>query len=464
MDKQNLAERLSRTVKMAMDSGEAATVEEAERIFRGYQLTIEVGPDVAFSSTLQAALLTAVNTGRRGFLGGVIVGGNLDSRLLIRWRSCRTLAEAVRDLRGNVVEKIPPGLPRIVIGDVPKPEGIGEFAVRETFNGWSGGVIPLDDGGRLPEKQEFTPAGVLAGALAVSEAFQHVRGNPMAGRRDAGLSLWRPEPDASWRNPKNAGPPIVSLPSQLWLIGLGHLGQAFLWTLGFLPYAKSEEVLLVLQDFDFLSEANDSTSPLTFSPVAKERKTRAMATWCEERGFRTTINERPFTGDFRVVGNEPMVGVCGVDNPIARAALEDVGFERIIEAGLGKGEQEYLAFQVHTFPGPRKARERWGGAEQPAAASVDRKPAYEALAREGLDDCGLTTLAGRSVGACFVGAATSALIIAELLRMVHGGRAYGIVDGTLRSIERREVVGNDEWLEPFNPGVTEAIRSTVPLA
>lgn len=465
MDKQNLSERLSRTVKMAMDSGEAATGEEAERIFRGYQLTIEVGPDVAFSSTMQAALLTAVNTGRRAFLGGVIVGGNLDADLLSPWKKCRTLAEAIRDLRGNVVGKIPPGLPRIVIGDVPKPDGIGEFAVRATFNGWSGGVIPLDDGGRLPERQEFAPAGVLAGALAVSEAFQHVRGgNPMAGRRDAGLSLWRPEPDSYWRDPENAGPPVSLLPSRLWLIGLGHLGQAFLWTLGFLPYATPEEVFLVLQDFDFLSEANDSTSPLTFAPVSIERKTRAMARWCEERGFRTAITERRFTENLRVVDDEPLVGVCGVDNPIARAALEDVGFGRVIEAGLGKGEQEYLAFQVHTFPGPQKARERWGGAEQPAAASVDRKPAYEALAREGLDDCGLTTLAGRSVGACFVGAATSALIIAELLRMVHGGPAYGIVDGTLRSIERREVVGNDEWLEPFNPGVTEAIRSTVPLA
>lgn len=465
MDKQNLSEKLSRTVKMAMDSGEAATVEEAERIFRGYQLAIEVGPDVTFSPTLQAALLTAVNTGRRGFLGGVSVVGNLDALLLIRWRSCRTLAEAIRDLRGNAVEKIPPDLPRIVIGDVPKPDGIGEFAVRATFNGWSGGVIPLDDGKRLPEKQEFAPAGVLAGALAVSEAFQHVRGgNPMAGRRDVGLSLWRPDPDSSWWDPENAGPSVSLLPSRLWLIGLGHLGQAFLWTLGFLPYAKPEEVLLVLQDFDFLSEANDSTSPLTFAPVSIERKTRVMARWCEERGFRTAITERPFTENLQVLGDEPMVGVCGVDNSIARAALEDVGFERIIEAGLGKGEQEYLAFQVHTFPGPQMARERWGGAEQPAAAPAGWKPAYEALAREGLDDCGLTTLAGRSVGACFVGAATSALIIAELLRMLHGGRAYGIVDGTLRSIERRQVVGNDEWLKPFNPGVTETIKSTVALA
>ncbi len=48
--------------------------------------------------------------------------------------------------------------------------------------------------------------------------------------------------------------------------------------------------------------------------------------------------------------------------------------------------------------------------------------------------------------------------------MVHGKRAYGIVDRILRSNERREVVENDGWLKPFNPGVTEIIKSTVALA
>lgn len=463
METRDLAEKLSRTVKMAMDSGEAATVEEAERIFRGYSLAIEVGRDVEFSPTLQAALLTAVNTGRRAFLGGVFVAGHLDARLRIRWKGCLTLREAVTNLRGKYRLTSPPGIPRIVIGDVPKPNGIGEFAVRATFNGWSGGVIPIDDNGRLPEKQEFAPAGVLSGALAVSEAFQHVRGgNPMAGRRDAGISLWQPEPGSSWRDLRNTGPQLTVLPSRLWLIGLGHLGQSFLWTMGFLPYATPKEVFLVLQDFDCLSDANDSTSPLTFGPVEPEWKTRAMARWCEDRGFRTAITERLFTEHLRVAADEPPVAVCGVDNPIARAALEDVGFGRIIEAGLGKGGQEYLAFQIHTFPGPQRARERWGGMAQPAVVPVDRKPAYESLARRGLDECGLTILAGRSVGACFVGTATSALVVAELLRMAHGGPPYGIVDGTLRSIERRQVVANDEWKKPFNPGVTNVAELAKP--
>lgn len=457
----DLHETLSRTVKMAMDTGEAVTVEEAKEIFIGYRLALEIGHCVATSPTLQAIVLTVVNTARRCFLGGVLVAGDVDVRLLVPWRRCRTLSEAVHNLQGVMVPKsqLTPGIPRIVVG-CDDPVEISEFAVRPTFNGWAGGVTPLSGGFRLPEEMEFTPAGVLAGALAVSEAFQYVRGgNPLAGRRDVGLSLWRPGRDSSWLNSCAWGPAVDLLPSRMWLIGLGHLGQAFLWTLGFLPYAHPEEVLMVLQDFDLLSEANDSTSPLTFGPIMREKKTRAMARWCEERGFSTAIHERRFAANFRVSGDEPRVAVCGVDNSTARADLEKTGFARVIEAGLGMGEKEYLAFQVHTFPGPQKAHERWGGRERLDEPDTRSKPAYSALAREGMDDCGLTTLAGRSVGASFVGVTVSTLVVAELLRMTQGGVAHAVIDGTLRSPDRREVIINSQWSEPFNPGTTE---STIP--
>lgn len=277
----------------------------------------------------------------------------------------------------------------------------------------------------------------------------------MAGRRAVGLSLWRPERCDTWLNGEEKGPTLNYLPAKLWIIGLGHLGQSFLWTLGFLPYARPEDISLVLQDFDILSDANDSTSPLTFAPVRKERKTRAIAKWCEDRGFQTAIVERLFTSDFKVGSDEPIIGICGVDNAIARSALEDVGFSRIIEAGLGKGDQEYLAFQVHTFPGMNNAKERWGKAAEDLPIKRDvLKPAYKALSKTGLDECGIASLAGRSVGACFVGMVTSTIMVAELLRMVHGAHAYAIIDGSLRSLNNRTVILNELWSNILNPGIT----------
>lgn len=187
------SEQLHRSVKLALDSGEAATLAEAQRLFQGYRLQIDAGPEIAVSSTLQAALLTAVNTGRRCFLGGVQIAGALDVPLRVPWRRCRTLAEAVMDLQGRIVPIIAPALPRIVFGEPTRTAIDTPFAVSATFDGWAGGVVPLEGGSRLAERQDCPPAGVLAGALAVSEAFQYVRGsNIEAGRRAVGLSLWSP--------------------------------------------------------------------------------------------------------------------------------------------------------------------------------------------------------------------------------------------------------------------------------
>ena len=455
------SDQLHRHIKLALDTGEVASIEEAQRLFRSYRLGIVVGGDVAYSATLQAAVLTAVNTGRRSFLGGVRVDGAVDVPLLVPWGRCHTLREAILDLQG-VMADCASGVPKIVIGDELNSPADAEFAVRATFDGWCGGVVPLDQGIRLPEQQECIPAGVLAGALGVSEAFQFVRGdNALAGRRDVGMSLWQPDKSISWLTTSELGPAIERLPASVWLIGLGHLGQAFLWTLGLLPYASPEDVELVLQDFDELVEANDSTSLLTTRTLLGEKKTRAMAAWCESRGFRTSIVERRFADDFRVSGNEPRVALCGVDNAPTRADLEDVGFERIIESGLGAGTQEYLAFQTHTLPARRSARHRWGAPDHQANQDhVADNPAYRELVQHGLDECGITTLAGRTVGASFVGTTAAALVISELMRMAIGGDQYEIVDGSLRSLELRQAVMYPD-AAPFNPGTTSATAVTI---
>lgn len=71
----DLADHLHRTVKLALDSGEADSVGDAMRIFAAYRLQLVLGPDVADDSGLQAAALTAVNCAARMLLGGVTVVG-----------------------------------------------------------------------------------------------------------------------------------------------------------------------------------------------------------------------------------------------------------------------------------------------------------------------------------------------------------------------------------------------------
>ena len=453
-----LINTLNRTVKLVLDSGEAGSLAEAQRLFEGYTLTVSVGPDVARSATHQASLLTIVNTARRCFLGGVDVVGCPDAPLRVPWKGCGSLRDAVEDLQGRLTTRRAAGTPLIALGDADIPADHAGFAVRATWNGWCGGAAPLSYDRRLPEHQECTPAGVLAGALAVSEAFQFVRGsNVQAGRRTVGMSLWKPDQHINWLAEAEIGPELEWLPRKLWLVGLGHLGQAYLWTLGFLPYAHPQAVELVLQDYDTLTAANDSTSPLTNMAMVGKKKARAMAGWCEERGFRTTVQERRFDANFQAAPEEPSVLLCGVDNEAARAALDEVGFAEVIEAGLGKGTEEYLGYQLHTFPAAKTARQHWGNSDGAISAGTPASlPAYQQLAAEGMDDCGLTQLAGRSVGASFVGTFASTLVVAELLRMASGTHRYAMLDGTLRNLARRQSFPLPERGTLTNSGVTKA--------
>jgi len=458
IDTDLLADRLNRLVKLAMDTGEAASVEEAEKLFSDYRLAIAVGEGVRWSATQQAALLTIVNCGRRSLLGGVEVEGIAGMPLLLPLYPYRTLEEAVLGLGGRVVAAASRDVPLVVVGD-GRVDADRAFAIRTTFDGWAGGVVPARaEELRLAERQEFIPSGVLSGAVAVAEVFQHLRqGNPAACRRSTGLSLWRPEDD--WQKAQAVGPVITRLPSAVWLIGIGNVGQAYLWTIGLLPYEQPNEVQIVLQDYDILALSNDSTSLLTHQALIGARKTRAIAHWAERRGFKTSIVERRFAADFRVGADDPAVALCGVDNALARAALEDAGFARVIEAGLGYGIRDYLGFRTHVFPAPRRARDIWRTEESTEEILTDL-PAYRALTASGADQCGLTQLAGRTVGAPFVGAVAAAVVIGELLRTVNGGHSYELIDGHLRNLDHRTVLQATET-GPFNPGSTGAVSSPV---
>jgi hypothetical protein len=447
IDAERIADTLNRMVKLALDTGEAESLKAARALFAGYRLQVSIGPEAARNPGCQIALLTIVNTARRCFLGGVSVDGDLGEPLGVAFPGAATLREAVRVLGGRSAP-IDLEAPLIVLGD-PAVGAAPAFAVRATFEGWAAGCAPLANGARLAEREVFGPAAVAAGALAVTEAFQYVRGsNPAAGRRSYGLSLWRP--DVDWLDPEAAGRPAVKLPSKAWLIGLGNLGQAYLWSLGFLPYPDPAALSLVLQDFDILAGSNDSTSLLTQEGLIGKYKSRAMADWAEARGFQTRLVERRFEAGFRVNADEPQVALSGVDNPAARRALEDVGFVRVLEAGLGEGVSDFLGIRLHSFPAKRSARAVWPEEGERATADVD-KPAYLEMAEQGADECGLTLLAGRTVGAPFVGAVAGALIVAELVRLANGEHSFELVDLHLRSPGLATAIEQDGGFA-FNPG------------
>jgi hypothetical protein len=201
----------------------------------------------------------------------------------------------------------------------------------------------------------------------------------MAGRRSSGLSLWQPGVD--WLADDPTEPTLSYLPSRLWLIGLGNLGQAFAWLLACLPYKNRSEVELVLQDFDRIAESNDSTSLLSTLESIGRKKTRAIGAWLESIGFSTALEERRFGEWTQRAMHEPGVALCGVDNALARAALGKAGFDLVIEAGLGAGPQGFRNFSVHSFPASRTPEEIWSGRGVASADDLSSLPAYARFER-----------------------------------------------------------------------------------
>ncbi|HWQ38345.1 MAG TPA: hypothetical protein VNM24_06990 [Burkholderiales bacterium] len=444
-------------MKLVMDTGDAASIEDAEKLLSRYAVRVHFGRAGARSRAMQAALLTVIVTGRRALPGGVFIEGDFDVPLSVPFAGYATLGEAAKALGARAGEAEDYSLPLIVFGEGLPLCAKAPIAVRCLTAGWRGGVVPADSDHKLLPGDDIALAGILAGALAVSEVFQHLRGGfAQAGRRGIGQSLWAPDA-TNWLAEITGEPALEFLPNDLWLIGLGHLGQAYLWSLGFLPYVDRADLRLFLQDFDTLDVANESTSVLTNQTMRHQSKTRAMAHWAERQGFRTALIERVFGENIKVQDHEPAVALCGVDNPSARSALEDAGFSWVIDAGLGAGVSEYLNMRLYSFPGPRLAKEIWGKARRhPRVLPLD-KPAYKALKDAGLDECGLTLLAERTVGAPFVGVVAATQVIGEVLRCLHGGRPVLAMDATLRSFDDRIVVMGEAGSRP-NLGFSQAAR------
>jgi len=442
----DLIDSLPRSAKLLIDNGSAATVEAALEILGRYRLHLHIGEHEAGSPTHQATLLTAVNCARRCLLGGVTVSGALDRPNLSALASGATLADAVHALGGMKAGRPDEAIPVVHIGGSAPSVAGPALTLRTTFDGWRGGVVPAGHAIRLAERREFPLAGCLAGALAVSVVFAHLTGDVLAGARPVGLSLWDPSPECDWVDAALDGPAVEDVPSAFWLIGLGHLGQAYLWCMAALPFAERGAVQVVLQDVDRAGGSTPSTSVLTEAADEGRFKTRVCAAWCEARGFQTRLVERQFGADMRRGPDEPGIALCGVDNPDARRVLDGAGFPLVLEAGLGSGADDFRLIRVHSFPAATPSSAVWPSAATTVGntAEIEARPAYGELMRGGrLDACGITRLAQVAVGAPFVGMTAAALVIAQAVRVVAGAPRATVINLDLRDPSHRSAVLSD---------------------
>ena len=420
----------SRISKLFVDRDDI-TVSEALARREAHVVSLICGTDVGTSYTLQLAAVTAAALANRCFPGAVrvVLDDQLVDSPLLLWPSLHlSFGQVLSGIVG--ADALTTSQPRsgyvgrtVAFGDVRAPSE----ALRVTFDGWIAAVGPVNRVDRLPERDYCSLSGILAASIAVSEIFMSFAAVSVeATRREILMSLWRPDVDV--HDPAALGPPIEYLPKELWVLGLGHLGNAYLWTLAGLRYRDPGDVEVILNDFDRVEPENVETGLLFTKAARGQYKTRVCSAWLESHGFRSKIVERRFAEHFSCQSDEPQLALCGFDKNDARRSLVTANFQCVVESGLGGTANNFDTLSIHVLPNPRPASELWPDIpsaeremESKRQALLGHSRGYAALQS---DECGRAELAGKSVAVPFVGTAAASFVLAEAVRLFHDGPAY----------------------------------------
>lgn len=414
------------------------TPEEALQKLALLQINLVCGKEIATSLPLQAALISAVNSAKRAFLGGTFVKLPENIPCLLPWPRQCTLNQIVEELGGRLTADCPADAFTL---NFALPGLIDNNAMQVVCNNWLAGVTVNGEFPAFCQSGDIPTAGIFAGAYSVCLAFHKVSGiNIAACDHSQGISLWRP--DLDWLEKDAQGPVISFLPKKYWMLGLGHLGQAYLWNIGLLPYETPQDVTILLQDDDKIVEANQSAGLLSEANDIGFMKARICSRWLEQRKFQTFLSERRYDCHTQRTSEEPFLALCGFDSGASRLPLENGGFDLIVESGLGGKLGTFDMISLHTFPGGSKTPEELWGETEETAADINEE-VYKILEQTYQEEaCGILplTIAGKSISASFVGACSAALVIAELLRGLHGGRRYDKINLQLRDLANRKAV------------------------
>jgi hypothetical protein len=165
-----------------------------------------------------------------------------------------------------------------------------------------------------------------------------------------------------------------------------------------------------------------------------------VAAALDSLGFDSTVVERAFDENFHpnVARREPTLALAGFDGRDPRLLLDNDRFAWAVDGGLGRGWTEYLDIVVNTIPSREGAATAFPP-ERPRGTPLADAYETEIVRRiaggedEAAVRCGMLSIAGVNIGAAFVGAFAGTIVIADILRLLHGGRPFSVVHVDLRN-------------------------------
>jgi hypothetical protein len=397
----------SRITKALTDAARASSFKEAEARLDAVHIAVIVGADQATTRAGQAAALTAIATARKCF-GRITLVSEADVPLIAKLPLGATLQCAARRLGARIARKPPARTThRIIIGNASAGNS---WTIRCWWDRWLSGTRAHDG---TAGDSRLALSGVFAAALAVRQVFAGVLAGKVLRARDATISLWTPWIGA---DRKDLGPECFDVPDQFWFLGLGHLGQGFVWNLCLLGTKGGRAIL---QDDQTIGEENEATSLLVTEDDIGGKKARIASTWLGTAGWTADVIERRHHGDIRLTPDDPPYLLSGLDRIEPRRVMAKHGFDYMIDAGLGHGPHDFEGIQLRVVAKGASSSDLWSAPEHAVSEPLsDRQAsaAYRDLEKQ-IGQCGIVSFAEASTSVPFVGAATGALVIAQAIRL-----------------------------------------------
>ncbi len=398
----------SRITKALTDGAHVNSFAEAEARLDAVSVAVLLGEEQMNTRAGQAATLTALATARKCF-GRVTLVVDGDATLLSTLPLGTTMRHAAHALGAQIENHVPQQTTHsICIGD---EYGIC-WTVHCWWDRWLAGTRATDR--KVTGDSRVALAGVFSAALAIRQVFACVLANRTLRPQDATVDLWEPWSPA---DPDLTGPTSFDVPDRLWFLGLGHLGQGFIWNLCLLGVSGGNAVA---QDDQMIGAENEATSLLVLPNDLPSKKTRLAARWLEACGWQTDIIERRHHGDIAVGQEDPPYLLCGLDRLQPRLTMAEQGFEYMIDAGLGHSAHDFEGIQIRTIAKGQSIDGLW---DETALTHHGTPPTQltENLAYAELESrigsCGIVSFAEASTAVPFVGAATGALVITQAIRL-----------------------------------------------
>lgn len=411
-------------------------IEEAINQMNDSLVWILADKSITNSYSKQVAFLTAVNIAHRVFLGGVscLLPANTPNLLKL---DSKYFNDLVSQSGGIITDKNPSRQAiKILIGI----ECYDDQCIESVSSGWRGGVnFYNQDRILFSDTDNNISVGPIASAsLACYYAFcKAYQINNDGIDLNVGISLWNLNSGKEWYQNENDGPNKLFLPRNIWTLGLGHLGQAYLWTLGLMPYKTPKETLFLLQDADIVEPENIGSQVLCSEQNIGRPKTRACMNFLENLNFKTQIIEKQFLlGDSEQewIKIYPFL-LNGVDNIKTRRSIKKTSLKLFLDGATNGKFDLFDSFTMKNISNIEKEPNiLWP--EEDADGSIFHKNLYQKY--EKTHQCGQLTNIGISTP--FVGLFSSTIVVSELLRSLNQGIKYSIVSLQMRDLNSMEAI------------------------